>query len=249
LGERFGLGTAERGENSTLVDKSRKTDHDEVVQSTHGHDGLVIRSGDVVSSDGDVLSLSRNGKRGDAQPQGLYSKEDAAIVLTDAEQQQVNKLKQKDAEVKAHEAAHLGASGGLARGGASYEYQKGPDGNKYAVGGEVSIDSSPVDGNPEATVTKAQQIRSAALAPANPSAQDYKVAAKASQMEAEARQQMEIGEQKTLGIQADGDLSESVEKDNKNDHQTIQYQVSSAVTKYSVQAQVQSLQTSFCATA
>jgi hypothetical protein len=55
------------------------------------------------------------------------------------------------------------------------------------VGGEVSIDTSSVPGDPEATMQKARDVRRAALAPASPSAQDQMVAAKAAQMEAEAR--------------------------------------------------------------
>jgi len=58
------------------------------------------------------------------------------------------------------------------------------------VGGEVSIDSSPVSGNPGATIRKAQVVRKAALAPSNPSAQDRKVAASASQVESRARVEM-----------------------------------------------------------
>ena len=58
------------------------------------------------------------------------------------------------------------------------------------MGGEVRIDTSPVEGDPEATLLKAQQIRRAALAPATPSAQDRSVAAKASSLESQARQEL-----------------------------------------------------------
>ena len=49
-----------------------------------------------------------------------------------------------------------------------------------------SIDASPVKDNPRATEQKALQIQAAALAPADPSAQDRKVAAQAAQMAAQA---------------------------------------------------------------
>lgn len=81
--------------------------------------------------------------------------------------------------------SHLAAGAGLVRGGPSYTYQRGPDGQLYAVGGEVSIDTSP-GRTPEETIRRAQQIRAAALAPADPSAQDRQVAAAASRMELEA---------------------------------------------------------------
>lgn len=108
--------------------------------------------------------------------------------LSDGEKRELDKLKARDREVRAHEAAHKAAAGSLARGGASFEFETGPDGRRYAVGGEVSIDTAPVPGDPQATLRKAQVIRQAANAPAQPSGQDRRVAAKATQMEAEARQ-------------------------------------------------------------
>jgi hypothetical protein len=102
-------------------------------------------------------------------------------------QRVISELKSRDREVKAHEQAHLAAGGQHVTGGANYSYQTGPDGRRYAIGGEVGIDTSPVSGDPQATLAKAQQIRAAALAPAEPSSQDRKVAAQASQMAAEAR--------------------------------------------------------------
>lgn len=109
--------------------------------------------------------------------------------LSDDEQRQVEILQKTDQQVRAHEQAHLAASGGLATGGASFSYQTGPDGKRYAVAGEVSIDASK-GRTAEETLAKASTIRSAALAPADPSAQDRHVAAKATQMAAEARQEL-----------------------------------------------------------
>lgn len=110
--------------------------------------------------------------------------------LSPEEKQALDDLKARDREVRAHEQAHLAAAGPYAKGPPSYEFQTGPDGQSYAVGGEVKIDTSPVPGNPQATVVKAQTIKRAATAPANPSAQDRQVAAQASQMEAQARQEI-----------------------------------------------------------
>jgi len=105
--------------------------------------------------------------------------------LSPDEQRQVEALKQIDRKVHAHEQAHMAAGAGLVR-GSSYSYQAGPDRQRYAVAGEVSIDSSP-GRTPEETVAKARQVRAAALAPADPSTQDRQVAAAASQMEMQAR--------------------------------------------------------------
>lgn len=107
--------------------------------------------------------------------------------LSGEEQQQVQELKARDQEVRIHEQAHQAAGAGYA-GGASYSYQIGPDGNNYAIGGEVSIDTSST-GDPERDITKMRIVRAAALAPAEPSGQDLSVAAAASQREAEASRQ------------------------------------------------------------
>jgi len=102
---------------------------------------------------------------------------------------EVAQLKSTDQQVRSHEAAHLAAAGSLASGGAQFTYEAGPDGTRYAVGGEVNISVS--EGRtPEETLQRAEQIRRAALAPADPSAQDLSVAAMASEMEAKARQQI-----------------------------------------------------------
>ena len=97
--------------------------------------------------------------------------------------QELSKLKQRDREVRSHEQAHINAGGQYVRSGARFDYQKGPDGKNYAVGGEVSIDTSKIPGDPEATAKKMQRIRSAAMAPASPSSQDRIVASKASRIE------------------------------------------------------------------
>lgn len=105
------------------------------------------------------------------------------------EQQDLNiirELSQRDQEVRAHEQAH-NSVGGQYAGAASYTYQRGPDGVNYAVGGEVSIDIGVVDGNPQATLEKMQTVQRAALAPAEPSSQDRRVAAMAAQQANQAR--------------------------------------------------------------
>lgn len=101
----------------------------------------------------------------------------------------VQQLKARDQEVRQHEQAHA-AVGGQYAGSPTYEYTRGPDGKRYAVAGEVSISTSEVAGDPKATMDKARVIRAAALAPAEPSAQDRRVAAEASQMEIQAQQDL-----------------------------------------------------------
>ncbi|MDR3299543.1 MAG: hypothetical protein LBU43_05970 [Candidatus Accumulibacter sp.] len=106
--------------------------------------------------------------------------------LSKDDQRRVEELKVTDRKVRAHEAAHVAAGGSLVTSGASFEYTTGPDGQRYAVAGDVGISMSK-GRTPEETLMRAQQIRAAALAPADPSAQDISVAAAATQMAAEAR--------------------------------------------------------------
>ncbi len=110
--------------------------------------------------------------------------------LSQEEQTAVQKLKNRDKEVRTHEQAHLSAAGSIAIGGASFSYTSGPDGERYAVGGEVNIDTTSIPGDPAATLRKADVIRRAALAPASPSAQDKSVASSASSMAAKARAEL-----------------------------------------------------------
>lgn len=109
--------------------------------------------------------------------------------LSEEEKQQVEYLKKRDQEVRAHEMAHVSVGGSLVKRGAMYEYESGPDGKRYAVGGDVILDVS--EGRtPEETIRKAERVRAAAMAPADPSPQDYKVASQADKMAAEARAQL-----------------------------------------------------------
>ncbi|MDH3647653.1 MAG: putative metalloprotease CJM1_0395 family protein [Gammaproteobacteria bacterium] len=109
---------------------------------------------------------------------------------TPQEHAELRDLRARDREVRAHELAHLAAAGAHARGGANFTYKPGPDGRRYAVAGEVSIDTSEVAGDPAATLTKAKQIRRAALAPAEPSAQDRRIATQASAMATKASSEL-----------------------------------------------------------
>jgi hypothetical protein len=104
------------------------------------------------------------------------------------EQQEISNLEARDQEVRTHEQAHA-AAGGQYAGSPQYEYTTGPDNKRYVTDGEVSIDISELN-SPEETLRKMQQVRAAALAPAEPSAQDLKVAAEATQKSFEARSEI-----------------------------------------------------------
>ena len=115
---------------------------------------------------------------------------------------EIEQLKARDQEVRVHEQAHA-STGGQYAGAPQYEYTTGPDNKRYVTDGEVSIDVSEAK-TPEETLKKMEQVRAAALAPAEPSSQDLKVAAEASQKATEARSEIAKG-------QADVDSTESTQ--------------------------------------
>ncbi|MGM0442970.1 MAG: putative metalloprotease CJM1_0395 family protein [Fibrobacterota bacterium] len=129
----------------------------------------------------------------DSRDKSGSSRED----LSREEEAQVSELRKRDREVRAHEQAHIAAGGQYVTGGASYSYQNGPDGKRYAVGGEVGIDTSS-EKSPEATIAKMQVVKSAAMAPAKPSGQDRSVAAQASRNEAKARRELREKQQEKM---------------------------------------------------
>lgn len=102
--------------------------------------------------------------------------------LSPEDLRRIAELKRTDAEVRTHEQAHINAGRGLITSGPNYEYTYGPDGKQYAVSGEVGIDTS-AEREAQANINKGQRIQDAALAPADPSAQDYQVAATGRQLE------------------------------------------------------------------
>ena len=132
-----------------------------------------------------------------------------------AEQREIEKLKRRDREVRSHEMAHQSAGGRYA-GSASYSYTTGPDNRRYAVGGSVDIETSPAK-TPEETVKKADQIKRAAMAPAQPSGADLQIAAKATRMKMEA--QAELNQKEVSGEDEDNnEISKNNTSDFKNNY-------------------------------
>lgn len=149
-----------------------------------------------ISTEGKELSRQATSETGDEQanqkpPSSSANEQD----LGAEELKMLTELKARDTEVRTHEQAHLSVAGQYATGGASFSYQTGPDGKRYAVGGEVPIDTSK-EKTPEATIQKMRTVQRAALAPASPSAADRSIAAQASAKEAQAMKEMKAETQK-----------------------------------------------------
>ena len=141
----------------------------------------------------------------------------------------VSQLKRRDEEVRSHEAAHASV-GGLHTGSPSYSYERGPDGKRYAVAGEVSVDLSPVAGDARATIAKMQKVHAAALAPVDPSLQDTRVASAAAQTILEAQSDLltelssersENEAKETTQQSKKASLSAGVDSDRKNSAETF----------------------------
>lgn len=134
-------------------------------------------------SSGDATrAASKEDKDSTAQKSGVVAGESPSREQKAA----LNSLQARDRDVRQHEAAHQ-AVGGRFAGAASFSFKRGSDGTLYAVGGEVPISVSAIPGEPLATIRKMRTVRAAALAPANPSAQDRSVAAQATQIMIQAR--------------------------------------------------------------
>ncbi|MBF0456967.1 MAG: hypothetical protein HQK99_03630 [Nitrospirae bacterium] len=156
--------------------------------------------GNLVSGGGTPHGSSAGGNSGNAPANadkvtisgaaanGTAANGTAANGEDPATQREVDRLKQREQHVINHEMAHESVGGRYA-GAPTYTYTKGPDGKSYISGGEVSIDVSKAK-TPEETVAKMRQVRASALAPSDPSPQDEDVAQKASQIEAEAEQEI-----------------------------------------------------------
>ena len=120
-------------------------------------------------------------------------------------------LEARDKEVRRHEEAHSSVGGKYAS-APEYETAQGPDGKEYAVGGNVQIDTSPIENDPEATLTKSEIVEQAALAPAQPSAQDLSVAASARAMGNEARSDIQAEIRAEILPPADAEIAADAEQ-------------------------------------
>lgn len=192
-----GIGVA-RAHTAHLPGESSQRSTERVSISTTAQQRLqALENGDPsVSNTTDEASTTSMSQR------ASLSTEPRAQELRPEEQRIIEELRKRDRDVRAHEQAHLAAAGRYARGGARFTYQVGPDGKRYAVGGEVSIDLSEVPGNPRATLQKAATIRRAALAPAHPSSADLAVASQAARLATKAHQELlqEVAQQKSDGV-------------------------------------------------
>ena len=187
------MGRAPVGQETTDLKSSTFRPTEQLAESGRGQNRRFPdeRPNDEVERD----RVERGAQAGDRATQDAAVKSRAEQERQQAERDQIQELSARDREVRAHEQAHAAIAGQYGS-SPTYSFVRGPDGVSYAVGGEVKIDTAPIPGDPEATLRKAQQLRRAANAPAEPSGQDANVAAQAAQLEQQAR--AELREQQSI---------------------------------------------------
>lgn len=154
----------------------------------------------AVTEQGKNISVNQNSEESNnAQSKAPSPPTANGVDLNNPEVKKViAELQARDREVRIHEQAHVAAGGQYVTSGPSYSYQSGPDGKRYAVGGNVGIDVSPIADDPKATINKARQVIQAAMAPAEPSSQDYAVAQSARAMLQQAEQELSSQQQQEM---------------------------------------------------
>lgn len=151
-----------------------------------------IASGSIID-----VTVGKNGEVSAGKKNGIITGSEKPLSVGDQQQKQraemyekiaVDKMLNIERQVTSHEQAHKAVAGQFA-GPISYDYVSGPDGKKYIVGGDVPI-YAPEGRSPEETIQIMERVKRAALAPADPSAQDVSVAAQAAQIQMAARAEM-----------------------------------------------------------
>lgn len=144
-----------------------------------------------------------NATNSDAAAAEKKTQQASKTELSTEQQQQVRELQVIDQKVRAHEQAHLAAGRELIVSGPDYSYTYGPDGKRYATAGEVGIDTS-AEREPEENIDKGQRIQATALAPADPSPQDYRAASLGSRLESEGRRDLVVQQQSERAAEQQG---------------------------------------------
>ena len=182
--------TASSTENKAQSDAEKAKLPGNSDPATYDAKGKLIGEKSVEARD-ESSGNSDNAEQENEQEKNQATEQETAKEEQQLAQQalQIKELKARDTEVRVHEQAHA-AVGGQHAGSPSYEYQRGPDGTNYAVGGEVQIDVGAISGDPQATIEKMQTVRAAALAPAQPSGADRAIAADATQKIATAQAEL-----------------------------------------------------------
>lgn len=142
-----------------------------------------------------LFKSQESGKEEETKAEDKSSKNEVSVE-EEKDQKQIDKLEARDREVRIHEQQHKSV-GGIYAGPINYEFQTGPDGKRYAVGGHVNFNVG-AESTPEASIRKADVIYKAALAPAEPSGADHNVASAAMKLKANAQAELQAEKQEEI---------------------------------------------------
>ncbi len=176
---------------------------------------LAVARTDVAGSESSLSTAEQDAETSQKNDVEKAEQERQEVV----ERNVIRDLSSRDREVRAHEQAHASVGGQYA-GAPTYQFQRGPDGVNYAVGGEVSIDVSAAS-TPEETIRKMQIVRAAALAPAEPSPQDRSVAAQASATLAQAQGELARQNSDYVENSAENNTSSNVSDSEQGDDGSV----------------------------
>lgn len=164
-----------------IIQKMRETQ--EALLNTAASGGTLPIDGEKLSELQLQKGASSQGKPNDQSPN--EEKEEPPSrnpnELDEGDKDLIERLKQRDLEVKMHEQSHVALAGEYARGAPSYTYQMGPDGKMYAVGGSLAVDTGK-EADPAKNAAKAHILRTAAMGVDDPSTADATVAMQASNL-------------------------------------------------------------------
>ncbi|WP_100143594.1 putative metalloprotease CJM1_0395 family protein [Shewanella carassii] len=174
------MGGAEQAFGNTSGSSSSRSSSQAGSEVKEGDDGAARQSAGEPNKTSAAEPKSDEAQQ--KQQQNRESREQQAL------EREIDSLMKRDTQVRSHEQAHA-AVGGIHAGQPAFEFEKGPDGKRYAVEGEVQIDVSVVNGDPLATMAKMKQVYAAAMAPVDPSMADIRVAAEAMRKYNQAREE------------------------------------------------------------
>ncbi len=119
----------------------------------------------------------------------LVARKQEPDIQDSNKQRVIDQLISRDKEVRVHEASHSINPELIKIGSAQFDYTIGPDGKAYATGGKVTL-STGISRTPEEALSKAGALKKAAMAPGEPSSQDFQALNAAIAMEFESRNQI-----------------------------------------------------------
>ena len=184
------------------------------IKSIKGADRPEVQHGDAVRPAGRPDTPARalpdreaTDRRPPVQPDAATARETETRSydrLSAEERAVVDRLRQRDSQVRQEEKAHAAVAGDLA-GPISYVYQRGPDGRQYAVGGSVPIKAQALSGDPEDAKRLGARIAAAAHAATNPSGADLAAANQAYRFQAAGADARAKGvSSKGIGVDLEG---------------------------------------------